>query len=205
MTDSEQIRESIEQTRVELSGDVDALAEKVRPSSIAHRQVGKVRGALSGVKDRVMGVAEDAGDAMSSAGDAIAEAPRAAKRTAEGHPVAVGLIAFGVGLLASSLIPSSRKEQELAGSLKEQAQPLVGELGDAAKESAQHLKQPAQDAMDAVRGTAQEAVEDVRSEATGAASDVKERATGGGQGATGAPPPTGSTTPGGTTPGGPAL
>src|SRR3712207_2122474 len=71
MSDPDQIREDIERTRRELGTDVDALAEKVSPSSIAHRQTEKVKGAVGGavnsVKERVMGVADDVKSAGSSA------------------------------------------------------------------------------------------------------------------------------------------
>lgn len=164
----DQIREEIERTREELGYDVDALADKVRPSSIAHRQAGKVRGAVSSVRERVMGVATDArestGSAMASAGHAVGEAPRAVARQAEGHPIAVGLIAFGAGLLFSAMIPSSAKERELAQSAKESAEPLVQELADAAQSTVEQLKQPAKEAVESVKESAQEAVHTVKEE-----------------------------------------
>ena len=54
---------------------------------------------------------------------------------AEGNPIAVGLIAFGAGLLAASLIPASEREKDMAEGVKEQAQPLVDNLTDAAQRS----------------------------------------------------------------------
>ena len=62
----EQIRAEIERTRNELSIDVDAVADKVTPAKVAQRQTDKVRGALSDVKDSVLG---SASDARSRAGD----------------------------------------------------------------------------------------------------------------------------------------
>jgi ElaB/YqjD/DUF883 family membrane-anchored ribosome-binding protein len=185
MSDSpEQIRANIEATRQELSGDVDALADKVTPSKIVHRQTDKVKGAVGSVKDRVMGVADDVrssvSDSGSSATDAVTGAVSGAKDKvvgkAEGNPLAVGLIAFGVGLLAASLIPASTKEKEAASAIKEQAQPLVEKVTDAAKEVGEHLKEPAQDAAAAVKDAATGAVDSVRSEATSAAGEVKDQA-----------------------------
>ena len=57
--DPEQIRREIERTRTELSDNVNALGDKVNPGSIAKRQVGRVRGAATSVKDAVMGSAAD--------------------------------------------------------------------------------------------------------------------------------------------------
>jgi hypothetical protein len=48
----DEIRAEIERTRAGLSYDVDALADKVNPSSIAHRQTEKVKSRFSGVKAR---------------------------------------------------------------------------------------------------------------------------------------------------------
>jgi gas vesicle protein len=195
MSDPDQIREDIERTRRELGSDVDALADKVSPSSIAQRQTDKVKGAVGGavnsVKERVMGVTDDvksagssalhsagghassAGSSLSSAGSTLSAAPGRAVEKAKGNPLAVGLIAFGLGWLVSSLIPSTDKEQELASNAKEAVAPLKEKVTDAAKEVAENLKEPAQEAAQSVKGTAQEAVSTVKDEGASAASDLK--------------------------------
>jgi gas vesicle protein len=195
MSDPDQIREDIERTRRELGSDVDALADKVSPSSIAQRQTDKVKGAVGGavnsVKERVMGVTDDvksagssalhsagdhassAGGGLSSAGSSLSAAPGRAVEKAKGNPLAVGLIAFGLGWLVSSLIPATDKEQELASNAKDAVAPLKEKVTDAAKEVAQNLKEPAQEAAQSVKGTAQEAVSTVKDEGTSAASDLK--------------------------------
>ncbi|WP_368498039.1 DUF3618 domain-containing protein [Herbiconiux sp. A18JL235] len=175
----EEIRAEIERTRRELGGDVDALADKVTPSKIVHRQTDKVKEAVGGVKDRVFGVADSAVDsgasAVGSAAGAVAGATGRVASKAEGNPLAVGLIAFGVGLLAASLIPSSEKEKEVASTLKEQAQPLVDKATDAAKEMGEHLKEPAQQAAAAVKDAASGAVENIKAEATTAKDEVTDQ------------------------------
>ena len=180
MTDTDrtpdQIRLDIERTRRELGGDVDALADKVTPSKIMQRQTDKVKSALGSVSDRVMGAASHTGDAVSSATDSIGELPHQAANTAKGNPLAVGLIAFGIGWLAASLVPASEKEKELAGSLKEAAQPLISEAADAAKQVADNLREPAQEAVAAVKDSAEDAVDEVKASAHGAADDVKDEA-----------------------------
>ena len=54
------IRSDIEATRARLGTNVDAVADKVTPSNIVHRQTDKVRDAVFGVKEKVMGAADDA-------------------------------------------------------------------------------------------------------------------------------------------------
>ena len=137
----EQIRADIERTRSELGSDVDALADKVTPSKIVDREKAKVKGRISSVKDRVLGVVSDASgtassgldsasSALGSARDGVAGAPSKVAEKASGSPIAVGLMAFGAGLLLASLIPASEKEKELASSAKDAAQPLIHEATD---------------------------------------------------------------------------
>lgn len=189
--DPDVIRAEIESTRRNLSGDVDALADKVTPSKIAERQKQKAKGALHSFSRRIMGsddpydahrgVGEATGDAIGDAKDATVDAGKRVVAKAEGNPVAVGLIAFGVGLLAASLIPASDKEQELAAKAKDAAQPMLHEAAEVGKQVAQDLQQPAQEAVQAVKETAQESVETVKAEAADRANDVAEDARDAGQ------------------------
>src|SRR3954471_24198408 len=58
-SDPDVIRRQIEDTRRELSYDVDALNEKVNPARVVDRRVSAAKGRVSRVKDRVMGSAQD--------------------------------------------------------------------------------------------------------------------------------------------------
>lgn len=204
------IRSDIEATRARLGTNVDAVADKVSPSNIVHRQTDKAKEALTGVKEKIMGTADHATTAvqdrmhtgagqttgalhstgetlhdakdtaaakLSDAGTAVSHAPDQVKAKTQGNPLAAGLIAFGAGMLVSSLIPPSQKEREAAQQLKTAAEPLTTELTDAAKTMAQDLKEPAQDAMDHVKTAATDAAEHVKTDGQTAATDVKDRAT----------------------------
>ena len=186
------IRADIEATRERLGTNVDAVADKVTPSHIVHRQTDKVKDAVFGVKEKIMGAADDAtarmhtgmhartdsaGNALTEAGAAIGDAPHQVKAKTQGNPLAAGLVAFGAGMLLSSLIPASEKEREAAEALKTAAEPVTTELTEAAKDMAQGMKEPAQEAMENVKATAADAAEHVKAEGQGAAADVKDRAT----------------------------
>lgn len=186
------IRSDIEATRARLGTNVNAVADKVTPSNIVHRQTDKVRDAVFGVKEKVMGSADDgtprmhggahartdsSGNALSEAGAAIGDGPHQVKAKTQGNPLAAGLIAFGAGLLLSSLIPASEKEREAADALKSAAEPLTTELTEAAKDMAEGLKEPAREAMENVKATAADAAEHLKAEGQVAAADVKDRAT----------------------------
>ena len=194
-TSPDQLRNDIERTRAGLTHNVDTLADKVSPSSVAHRRVEDAKGAMTGIKDRVMGAADNVRDQSSDAGSALSDkasdlssslsdhaasvhdsvtaAPGAVRTRTQGNPLAAGIIAFGAGLLVSSLLPASDREQQAALALKEKAQPL-------AKEQAQQLKDSitpiAHDAVDQVKATAQDAAATTKEQATSAASEVADHA-----------------------------
>lgn len=197
------IRADIEATRARLGTNVDAVADKVTPSNIVHRQTNKVKDAVFGVKEKVMGTADRtthsatgslhhaahsttggmhqatdaAGNALHDAGEKIADAPHQVAAKTQGNPLAAGLIAFGAGLLVSSLIPPSEKEREAADALKTAAEPVTTQLTEAAKDMAQGWKEPAQEAMENVKATATDAAQHVKDEGQTAAQDVKATAT----------------------------
>ncbi|MEV6706020.1 DUF3618 domain-containing protein [Micromonospora wenchangensis] len=194
-TDPDQIRREIEATRNSLSSDVDALAYKVSPGRIVDDRKQRARNALQNVRDRVMGTASDLGHgtshaahsvgdraaaAASTVGDAAQRTPQVIRQKSEGNPIAAGLIAFGVGMLVSSLIPASRREQELAAQVREKAGEHGGavkeKLGAVAGELTEELREPARQATESLRGTAQEAVHAVRDDTRSAAQDVKDSA-----------------------------
>jgi hypothetical protein len=176
VSDPDTIRANIEQTRSQLGGDVDALAEKVSPSNIADRQKEKVKDRVRSAKESVMGAVHSGTDKLpnpGAAGDAAGAAAGSAVQTAKGHPMVVGLIAFGAGWLLSSLLPTVDAERSLASSAKEKAAPLVDAAKDAAKDAAQQLKEPAKDAADHLKQTATEAAGTVKQEGQSAAADVR--------------------------------
>lgn len=176
MSNPDEIREDIERTRAELGQDVDALADKVSPAKIAGRQTRRLRAAAGSLKDHIMGSATDAVEstqaAVGHAGEVVANAPHQVAASTRGNPIAVGLIAFGVGLLAASLIPSTKVERDAAEQAKDAAGPLVDKVKEVAAETADHLREPAREAAEAVKERAGEAVDAVRDEAETAAGQV---------------------------------
>src|SRR6476661_7935956 len=138
-SDPDQIREQIEHTRTSLSEDVNTLADTVNPAHVAKRKAASARSAVRGVKDKVMGTASQsvssttaaAGEKASavqekiSAQDTMSAAPAQLRRQAAGNPLAVGLIAVGVGWLVGSLLPASSAEERAAEKIKESATPAV--------------------------------------------------------------------------------
>ena len=205
-SDPDVIRQQIEDTRSNLSYDVDALNEKVNPTRVVDRRVGKAKSSVSGLKDKVFGAAHDQGQhagslassaggsiqgaassaggsiqgAASQAAGAVQHAPDAIQRQTQGNPLAAGVIAFGVGWLVSSLLPTSQKEKQLASqaesAFNEHKQPLIDQAKNVAQDIGDQLKPAAQDAVESVKSTAQDGVQAVKSEGQSAAQDVQGQA-----------------------------
>jgi hypothetical protein len=208
----DQIRAEITRTQQELSADVDALTDKLSPPRIVERRVQATRTAMTNVKDKVMGstnqratdawetassgssgvgqaissgaagARDTAASAASSAAGAARSAPSAVRQRAQGNPLAAGLIAFGAGLLLSSLIPASEPEQQAAAQVKdfavEQGRPLAQQLGQAGQEAAGQLRESAQQRAQVVKETASDAASTVTDEARSSAQDVRDQAQG---------------------------
>lgn len=198
-SDPDQIRRQIEGTRRELSADVNLLTEKVSPGRAVGRRVERARGTVTNLKDKIMGSAYDAtssvGDTASSATErvssatsnaagsvagAVEEAPRAMRRQTQGNPLAAGLIAFGAGWLVASLLPATRKEQELATQAKDviadRLQPVAQQVQQAATEVKDNLREPAQHAVESVKSTTSDAASTVADEGRAATEQVTDRA-----------------------------
>jgi hypothetical protein len=205
-SDPDVIRRQIEETRRELSYDVDALNEKVNPARVMDRRVTAAKGRITRAKEKVMGSAHDttstaqyhaqnaagsvqgaassAADsvqgAASSAAQAVQQAPDQIVRQTQGNPMAAGLIAFGVGWLVSSLLPATQKEQQLAQQaetvLRDNKDALLAPAKQAAQEIGDELKPVAQHAVEEVRSTATDAAQTVKQEGQSAAQDVQGQA-----------------------------
>src|SRR4051812_4038482 len=205
-SDPDVIRRQIEDTRRELSYDVDALNEKVNPARVMDRRVSAAKGRLTRAKEKVMGsaqettssaqgmasnaagsvqdaastAAESVQNAASSAVSTVQETPDMVVRQTQGNPLAAGLIAFGVGWLVSSLLPASEKEKELAQQaetvIRENKDTLLQPAKQAAQEMGEQLKPAAQDAVESVKATAQDAAATVKDEGQSAVQDVQGQA-----------------------------
>ena len=154
-------------------------------STAASQAADRVSGTASAAASSVQGAASTAAgavqDAASTAAGAVQEAPQAIRRQTRGNPLAAGLIAFGAGWLVSSLLPATRREQELADQARQQATQVAQEkvapvAQQVAGEVKDNLREPAQQAVESVKSTAQDAKQTVTEEGKSAAQDVSGRA-----------------------------
>ncbi len=204
--DTEQLRWQIEQQRTTLSRDLEALGDHMSPGRMVERRKAAMGQRVRRVKDTLMGTADTAtsrahdarasvtgtvSEAGSTVAGAVREAPDMVAQRTQGSPLGMGLISFGIGLVAGSLLPESRKERELAAKVEpalEQAATEAGhiaregmdELKPVAEHAAASVKEDVQDATRKVQETAKEHAQSVRQEAQGAAQHVAGEAKGDG-------------------------
>jgi len=79
MSSPDQIQHDIEQTRANLSGNVDRLSEKVAPGKVLGRRVENVKRGATSVRERVMGSAEN-GSGVHGATSAVGKEVRKYQR-----------------------------------------------------------------------------------------------------------------------------
>jgi methyl-accepting chemotaxis protein len=194
----DRIRDDIELTRAQLAHDVDRLADKTSPSRVAQRGWASTKAKVRGVTDRVMGTAHDGGTTMKdktsgaldtvkdkassavdtvkdTAGDVagpIQQAPTTVRRQAQGNPIAVGLIAFGAGMLAGSLLPATDLEKRAGRQVREHADELIEPVRQPLTETAKDLGDSAKEAAASVRDTAKHAARTTAESAKGSAKDA---------------------------------
>lgn len=186
-TSTEELSNDIARTRADLEQDVDALQNKVSPSAIMERRKSAVRGRLASAKDRLMGTGQSVvgtgHGAAHGVTSATSNAGSALEERVEGSPLAVGLVAFGAGLLVAGVMPATKVEAQGAQKLKEVAQehgqPVMEQAKSAAQEVGDQLQDKASEAADVVKSSAQESVERVKDKApTGSSSSGSSSTTG---------------------------
>lgn len=162
----EEIRNDIEVTRAELRDDVDRIAQRASPRGMVRRRIDQLRGAFRTLKERVMGTSPDQAEAQEArqraqeyaasakesvrsgagqASEAVKSMPGRTVERTQGYPLTAGLIAFGAGLLAASVISDSQTEREAARRIKERMGGAVEPVKQSLTESAQRVGEEAQE------------------------------------------------------------
>ncbi|MEW2066880.1 DUF3618 domain-containing protein [Streptomyces sp. NPDC007346] len=194
-TQPDELKSDVEDTRAHLAHNVDRLADKVTPGKVARRKADATQRRITRVKERVMGAASDttsagtqgvadtaeqAGEAVRQTADqvgrSVRQAPDRITRQTQGSPVAAGIIAFGAGMLAAALLPTTDAEERVGAQLREHSDDLLEPMKQTAQDVAQDVKEdmrgPAADAVDAVKSTAQDAAQTTKRKAQDAGQEA---------------------------------
>ena len=113
--------------------------------------------------------AAEAGDSVrrtaGQVGQSVQEAPEQVTRRTQGNPLAAGIIAFGAGMLAATLLPVSDAEERAGSQLREHSGELLGPARQTAQDLKEGMRGPATEALESVKSTAREAAEATRQQA----------------------------------------
>ncbi|MGQ5259342.1 DUF3618 domain-containing protein [Micromonospora sp. ZYX-F-536] len=131
-------------------------------------------------RDQARSLGQQSRGAVYSARDEARSLGQQSREQAQGNPLAAGLVAFGVGLLAASLVPPSGRERQMAGRARNMVSEHSGELREQASQVGNqvrdNMREPAQQAAQSVRSTAQQGVSAVRDQGRSAAGQVQGQA-----------------------------
>jgi len=171
---TEDLRAQIADQRDTLGRDLEAIGDRVSPSRMAQRRKAAVRERWQSTKSRVMGSADTAtnklSDTASGMGDAVTSVPQRAVDVAEGNPLAVGLVAFGAGLVVATLLPETESEKKLAAKVQPTIEQAASQVGGSAQGAIEQMKPAVQEAVDEVKSSARDSAQQVKDQATDAAS-----------------------------------
>jgi len=197
----DQLRQDIENTRAALTRDVDLLAEKTSPRKAAQRRwtavkekvmgtsdsgrytagnaagtvQDKASSAMSTVQDKASSAVDTVQDKASNVADTVRSAPQAVTQQTQGNPLAAGIIAFGVGMLAATLIPVTDAERRAGQQIRENSGELTDRVKDVASEMKDDVSGSVQQAVTQVKETAQDAAQTTKQQAQYSAQDAKEQ------------------------------
>ena len=176
----DRLKRDIENTRASLTRDVDRLADHASPKRIAQRRWTTVRekvmggsehakhaagGTVDTMQEKAGHASEAVGEKAHQAADAVRGAPQAVAQQTKGNPLAAGIIAFGAGMLAATLLPVSDVERRAGQQIKENTEELTERVKDVASDVGSEVKRDAQQAAQQVKETAQDAAQTTRDQA----------------------------------------
>jgi len=136
---------------------VEALAYK---SDVKARAKDSVSDKVGAVKEKIVGVADDATDALPSS-DQVNRSAHKAVGVAQENPLGLAIGAVALGFVAGTLMPSTRVENEKLGPVADQVKDQAREVASIAVE---HGKDVAEEAAGAVRESGREHAEQAKDE-----------------------------------------
>lgn len=199
-TTEAELRLSAERDRARMGDTLDAIGDRLSPERVVERRKAAVGQGFRRMREAVMGspgyvepvtqrtregaqnvthnVASTAADAARSAADNVRHAPEMIADQTRGNPVAVGVIAFGAGMLLATLFPKTETEQQLIGDARPTIDGAKDELQGTGRELAADVRDHAKDAAQQVTQAGKEAASNVADQTKSSAQQVAQEAKG---------------------------
>jgi hypothetical protein len=145
------LRAEIDQTRENLTRDVDLLAEKTSPSKIVERRVEKTKRGLTGLKDKVMGAmpGSDDDDYGTQYGNGYGYS------SGQGNGGGQGAVGTATSTVTSGLSSATDTVSSAAGTARDSVTGAVSGVGDKASSAASSVSDAASGAVGTVREQAE--------------------------------------------------
>lgn len=179
---TEELRRDIASQRQDIGRDLEAIGDRLSPGRMADRTRERARRRAYTWRDRLMGTV---GEARERVGEAMPSGTRGSDTSpsemvsekVEGSPLMAGMVAFGIGFIAGSIIPPSRSERDLARSMEPQLQQVASGVAETARSAGEHLAPAMKEEAEAVKEEAAERASSVagtaKSEVSSAREDIK--------------------------------
>lgn len=185
-TRQEQLEQRVRYQRREMEGTIDEIGERISPKAMYERRKQSIRDRVTDWRERVMGSSDygypdqgmgsDGESRLSQAADAVTGAPDMIRQQTRGNPLAAGLIAFGAGLLAGSVLPETRAERQAVQKAEPQMRQVADEAKEMARDIGEDVKQSAQAQAEELKESAMESAERVKEGAQEGAQSVRDDA-----------------------------
>jgi gas vesicle protein len=167
---TEAVKSRFRSMKESVMGTADDLGGSARDRTLDVRD--QVGGTAHDVRESAADLAQSAQSTVQSAAGRVGEVPDLVKEQTQGNPLAAGLVAFGIGLLAASVLPESRRERQLARKMEPQLQQAASAAGETGRHLAEELKPVAQEHATNLQESAKESVQQVAEQAKGTAQGV---------------------------------
>ena len=140
---ADELEADIVHTREDMSSALDRVGDQLSPKQVVKGGTNRLRQWIESARDGIMGSASDLdGPAGESSGGSVQGQPGSGAMAGQnqGNPLAAGIIAFGVGLLAGSVLRPTKVEQHGLSVIADKAEPALGVAMQAASELGQGVQ-----------------------------------------------------------------
>ena len=149
-----------------------------KAGDMSDRAAEAVAGAKDTLSEKAGEMSDRAADAVAGAKDTVTQAPEKLRQKTKGNPLAVGLIAFGGGMLAGAMLPESKVEGRAMRRVEPALASVAAEASQIGRDVADDVKESAGSSMEQVKEKASSAADNVKEEARDAIDRTKEVAQG---------------------------
>jgi hypothetical protein len=139
----------IAHTREDASAAMGAIGDQLSPRRAVNVGKQRLRQWIRSAREGVMG---SASDVEGHAGKGGAEGSGVMTGQSQGNPLAAGIIAFGVGLLAGSIAPPTKVEQKGLVAIADKAEPAMSAAIQTASELGHGLQKSTEQAASQLGG-----------------------------------------------------